>query len=377
MFVMLFGLMGVAAIFPVGNHYAAKGEQYDRGAVLAGSAFAEVKARGLLQPNFWVYSDGTSPFIDSAGATANAFHFPFVGPSNPPGPGHAFVIDPLGSAQAAVGDTLSNYFPYNANYQDNNANPWLNAAPQKLPGALWPVRRVTLPVGTVKMGPRVAEAIFRLRDDVVGELPTENDRPGMQRWQVVDTNNTPKFLPDDTPLARAYAGNYSWLATVQPTGGDALLGLQPANPRYGSYLYEVSVAVFHKREDIPAVETERAITAELGPGGDLLLYSLDAIDEVDAAVADIRATQWIAVAGVHPVTGKFLMKWYRLLSVDDETARTPLLSNYSKQVYGRHAMLEGPEWPTAANIQVAPNLQAILLPGVIGVSTQTLKIQTD
>ena len=53
MFVLLFGLMGVAAIFPVGNHYAAKGDQYDRGAAMADAALAELKSRGLLRPQLW------------------------------------------------------------------------------------------------------------------------------------------------------------------------------------------------------------------------------------------------------------------------------------------------------------------------------------
>src|SRR4051794_34820033 len=60
MFVLLFGLMGVAAIFPVGNHYAGKGEQYERGAALADAAFAELKARGMLKPELWIYADQPS-----------------------------------------------------------------------------------------------------------------------------------------------------------------------------------------------------------------------------------------------------------------------------------------------------------------------------
>src|SRR5215207_700910 len=60
MFVLLFGLMGVASIFPVGNHYAGKGEQYDRGAALADQAFADIKARGMLNPSAWIYPDAAT-----------------------------------------------------------------------------------------------------------------------------------------------------------------------------------------------------------------------------------------------------------------------------------------------------------------------------
>ena len=44
--VLLFGLMGVAAIFPVGNHYAGRGEQFDRGSALAEAAFESAWERG-------------------------------------------------------------------------------------------------------------------------------------------------------------------------------------------------------------------------------------------------------------------------------------------------------------------------------------------
>jgi len=46
-FVLLFGLMGVAAIFPVGNHYVVEGEKFDLGSSLARNAFEEIKARGI------------------------------------------------------------------------------------------------------------------------------------------------------------------------------------------------------------------------------------------------------------------------------------------------------------------------------------------
>ena len=46
MFVLLFGLMGVAAIFPVGSHYTVEGEKFDFGSNLARNAFEELRTRG-------------------------------------------------------------------------------------------------------------------------------------------------------------------------------------------------------------------------------------------------------------------------------------------------------------------------------------------
>jgi hypothetical protein len=373
MFVLLFGLMGVAAIFPVGNHYAGKGDQYDRGAALAGSAFAEVKARGLLNPRVWIYADGTS-FINSNGWFNTA------------DPGLGFVIDPIG-ASAPVDDlSQNNFFPYGA------LAPGWTTAPAS---TAWPLRRVTFatpdptsPFALIRMPSAVAQAVFQLRDDLAVELPKENDHPGIQRW-AVDNNGTKDDPTDDIPLNRAFVGSYSWLATVVPTSAnnnpaipDAHQGLQPADPRYGSFLYDVSVAVFYKRETTPGFDTERILSAELGPGGDLVMFDgTGDIDVVDAAVEDIRGGRWILLAGVHPNSGKFLLRWYRLLSIDDETEYVPSIADPTITYdAGRTAMVEGPEWPMttdASGRRTAAGLRAILLPGVIGVTTQTVKLNEE
>jgi hypothetical protein len=370
MFVMLFGLMGVAAIMPVGNHYAARSDQYDRGAALAGSAFAELKSRGILNPAAWSRANPAGIlFIDPTTGTFS------TAPAN--GAGHAFVIDPIGAAQAA-----NEFFPYDGGGDTKTPAEWTNppGGGPGLTGQVWPIRRVTLPhVTGGTMPSQVADSIFRLRDDLSGELPTEGDRPGIQRWET-DNNGTPDYPADDTLLARAYAGSYSWLATVLPVNSDALLGLQPANSRHGSFLYEVSVAVFRKREDEPSEASERSIFAEMGPGGDLVIFAPDNdVNLVDQASQDIRAGNWIALAGVHPTTGKFLLKWYRLLSFDDETTENVTVAT-GTGLAARWAMVDGPEWPTDPTAAVgAPviDLRAILLPNVIGVATQTVKLETN
>jgi hypothetical protein len=260
----------------------------------------------------------------------------------------------------------------------------------------WPVRRVSLKqsVNTL-LTPRVAETIFRLRDDVTNELPKENDRPGIQRWTAIDSiggtpNNTPNDPSDDTLLARSYAGNYSWLATVVPTSAESLAAMQPINSRFGSDLYEVSVAVFNKREPLPpSAATERLIEAQMLQGNELLIYGTNsdpvlAAENVNNAVEGVRPGNWIAVAGVHPTTGAFLMRWYRILSIDEETQENQSIYDNSGNLTGsypvRRAMLEGPDWPlprlAGGAVRPAINLRAILLPGVISVSTQLLPMES-
>jgi hypothetical protein len=439
MFVLLFGLMGVAAIFPVGNHYAVEGEKYDRDVALADAAFAELAARGMLRPDRWLYamsepnfSDNVStPVISQVNDLTNnpplrkdEFAIPLLSTTGEH-PGYAFVIDPLGTAAGALEYNNVSIVPFpwfdvtdfGASAPTPNTDmpaEWTDAG---LAGDFWPIKRVTLDVdprpGVHAMGgsdpgnPRPmsaaqAESIFRLRDDLSVDLPAEDDRPGIQPWLMDDVNNTPDNPADDVPLARQYKGAYSWLATVVPTTADdlpdstdALEALQPAHPGYGQKYYDVSVAVFHKRSPAtPSPESERSIAAELLPGGELVMWSQNS-DAVDAAVEGVRPGHWIAVAGVVPssrfnaFTGfappMLAIKWYRLLSLDDETLdasdpQSRIVIHDSDgspitPVFYRRAMLDGPDWPNVAGQNYIPHLRALIMPGVIGVSTRSVKME--
>ena len=427
MFVLLFGLMGVAAIFPVGNHYAVEGEKYDRDVALADAAFSELSARGMLQSDKWLYADSEPNFSNGNIVPVMAqYHelplrkgeFVLAGlrDASKPHPGYAFVIDPLGTAAGAAEpvDDLVGFPWYDVSTGRSTiyaGNPWKLLG---LAGDTWPIKRVTLDVNPLPGNPgptppaslniapmrtALAEAVFRLRDDLSVDLPAEDDRPGVQPW-VIDDNGTPDNKIDDIPLARQYKGAYSWIATVVPTTADdlpdstdALEALQPAHPGYGQKYYDVSVAVFHKRSPaVPSAETERAIEAELLPGGELVIWSRNA-DAVDATVEGLRPGQWIAVAGVVPgsrynaftrfAPPTLAIKWYRLLSLDDETldAADEQVKIHDDQgnlvtpVYIRRAMLDGPDWPNVAGQNYIANLRALIMPGVIGVSTRSMKME--
>src|SRR3990172_9543175 len=51
--ILTIGLLGVAAVFPVGSFYMQKGDIPDRGSAIAQAAFADALARGLLNPSTW------------------------------------------------------------------------------------------------------------------------------------------------------------------------------------------------------------------------------------------------------------------------------------------------------------------------------------
>ena len=405
MFVLLFGLMGVAAVFPVGNHYAGKGEQYDRGAALTEAGFAELKARGMLKPEYWYYASDPAENEERVPVVTNQpvpvlrvangdFNLLFNDTANNT-PGYAFVIDPLGTAQGLAPPAITaslDYFPYvnligaadpeGAINSDMPAE-WKPAGTRLgLLGNYWPIRRVSLTQSAnVLLTTPVAETIFRLHDDVTTELPKEDDRPGIQQWRTIDVNpmtgnanNTPKEFWDDTLLARNYTGSYSWFATIVPTTVEGIAALQPINPRFGSELYEVSVAVCHKREALPPSATnERMISAEMLLGNELVIYDTNTA-AVDAVADNLRAGNWVAVTGVNRGTGQFLLKWYKILSMDEETAENQRLdpSATTGPTYAvRRLMLDGPEWP--ANSMT--NLRAIIVPGIISVTTQLLPME--
>jgi len=369
MFVLLFGLMGVAAIFPVGSHYVVEGEKWDQGSRLAQNAFEEIKARGMLRPEVWLYPDPNAPdprFIDPS---TNRFTYPFPRDGGDRGPGLSFVIDPLGAANelSNVGDIFPNgklavleqgvNTPEEWNDDFNRLNPGVSVMSN--PGTRWPVRRMTLPDANGFATTATAETIFRLPDDLAIDVPEDDDRPGVQMWSVDNNGNL---------LARQYQGNYSWLATVVPKSQQALRGgLQPAENVRDAY-YEVSVVVFYKRDVVPTAESERLIEAQFLNQRELVIFARtsNANQVVDAAVDEFKAGNWLAVMGVNQTNGQFLLKWYRILAMDDETGPIPEINQQ-----GRYLMVDGPDWPNNS----FGNLRAAILPGAIDVVTRPMQLQ--
>jgi hypothetical protein len=391
MFVLLFGLMGVAAIFPVASHYVLEGDKRDRSAGLAQVAFEELKARKILRPETWLYSDNT--FLGLSPATDPAIFFvnPLTGDfslNTTAGfqVGGTFVIDPLGTA--AVGATANrDIFPFSAPLNPPLSG-WLTVfntlnSPLKS-GTRWPVRRLTLNVNPNLAGAPViipgetAKNTFTLRDDLAVVQPKAGDRPSIQRWQI-DNNGTPANPSDDTLLARDYLGDYSWLATVVPANTEALLGLAPINNVRDAW-YEVSTAVFYKREIVPTATvggsagSERLINGEFLNSSELAIYDPGGVaGNVDTAVDGLKPGNWVAVMGVNNVTGAFLMKWYKVLAIDDETNNQVQLLSKTNPVTGRYVMVQGPPWPTSSY----QNLGVAILPGIVDVYTRVMQMETN
>jgi len=288
MAILTLGLLGVASVFPVGSFYMQKAEISDKASAIAQSVMGDIMARGMLNPRSWYVMipnprDGnpasaawnTGFSVDGqsspSGIQAGTFTRPFAAALtealNQPKAatdrtllarqfGTAFVIDPLGISTMAFRDASkvpsastwshgpADVFPASA-YQDgywytqgtNVWAPWLGTGQQSY---LWPIRRVTFrqPTTGWQMDATMATHYFQGNDDLSYDFPARDDRPAVQTWDTTTANG------NTIPLARKWAGDYSWIVTVVPTTNAARDGMA-TNPE--GFSYDVSVVVFHKR----------------------------------------------------------------------------------------------------------------------------------
>jgi hypothetical protein len=435
--ILTLGLLGVAAIFPVGGYYMQKATIADNGSAIAQAVMNDIVSRGFLNPRTWRVM---TPFPDNRSASGILF------PSDtgeagkftrPLGPtlteslfqqasmsdrtrivqqfGSAFVLDPIGVAVMAFpGTSISQWnsvasaFPATAHDQAWTFQQYGQAWGAW--GTVWPVRRVTFqqPNGRYQMDESAANHYFRGSDDLTTDLPDRDDRPASQNWETIDTD---KNGVPDSPLARQWTGDYSWMVTVVPTSNAALEGIG-RNPT--GFAYDVSVVVFHKRA-LPADalttgnliasgpnpadqfkafrdtmgDQERAVRAEIIStglnGGELKLTDLGDNITGNTPFEGLKVGQWIMLCGPHPnsnvtVSGnarvgepRFVMHWYQVLSIDTEAAG---LQNFNPQI-NRVVAVRGPQWPWQPDgSNTSKNLCAAICRGAVAVHTKTLRLES-
>ena len=379
--ILTLGLLGVAALFPVGGYYMQKAEISDRGSAIAQSVMSDIVARGMLNPRSWF-----AMVPASLSTTNGAWNKRFAAdgkysPSQPPNPmratftrpfaeslgqaltqpqvatdptilgrpfGYAFILDPMGVAATANTNSSSIYsipmvVPFNA-YQFpasyySSAVAWTPFVATGT-GAVytWPVRRLTLQQPTTgwQMDANMAEHYFRGDDDLSVDFPERDDHPAMQQWKTYDFNNNNVQIP----LKRNWQGDYSWMVSIVPKTTAARVGLA-TSPE--SYDYDVSVVVFHKRvlpdgppsdnDGIANVSSrERVVKASVlskGPsGGELLLehFPPPPSDPLKESPFDqLKAGQWIMLCGPHPSSTpadpRFALFWYQVISIEGKGER--------------------------------------------------------
>ena len=407
--ILTVGLLGAAAMFPVGGHYMQTGDIADRSGAIAQAALDDAIVRGHLDPENWVVLDidgvsFTNPNGD--GPSPNAMHLQSLREALRELPrnyanantgqtfglseglyrniiyGSAFVIDPLGFA-STLNTTDENGNPIRGVWQslqqsDNDSRP-LRRFPasadlaynatrwnaHQLMGNSWPVRRVTTTINPeifnlfarnnsyqLLQSP-AAEVLFSSDDDHAVIFPESEDDPSRSRWETwrAGTNNGPY------PATRQPRGDYSWLISVSPGSARArdALATQP-----DAYPYDVSVVVFHKRVlglgYDGALEAERLVNARVvttgTSGGELLLESRGEDGETQSPFEELRTGQYVMLCGPDPQSTvnnpKLVLQWYRVLTIEDEGS--PKLDG-SSDTYTLDrdirvlVSLRGPDWP--------------------------------
>jgi hypothetical protein len=435
--ILTVGLLGVAALFPVGGFYMLKAEIADRGSAIAQSVMSDIMTKGMLNPRSWYVmvppatlpapsnttfpSDGIYapiPANNTRGTYSRPLALTLTEALDQPAAandptligkqfGSAFVLDPMGVAAMS--------FP------SIPPSPWAHAPPSVFPATayatssyfysaaawepwrgMWPVRRVTFrqPTGW-QMDSTMAEHFFRGNDDLTTDLPERDDRPAQQNWDLADAGGGTM-----APLARQWAGDYSWIVSVVPTTNAARDGMA-RNPE--GHTYDVSVVVFYKRvlpADVQSIFTdnpsatnyanavganERAVKAAILSsglnGGELLLTELAGNPE--SPFRELRTGQWIMLCGPHPNSNvdtsitppkgepRFALNWYQVISIESEGTGISGFDPAKQRVIA----VRGPEWPwtPASNItdynHLSNNLCVAICRGAVAVHTKTLRLE--
>lgn len=253
-FVLSVGLLGLAALIPVGNYSVQETGKADRAGMCGRAAIRDLKVRRLLEPAFW-----------------NDWH----SNRNVLATGWAFALDPLGR---------------NAGLQDLGPLPRLTI--------VWP----GLPADTQRA---ILESIFFWGDDLVFYLPQDPTlRPEGQFYQP-----NGRMTADPT----AYPANnrhYSWFVTLSP---DPTELAAPPNQRT---TYNASVAVCYRRRLARDAEQTANVVqwygAGLGGGGALL----DGALELKPKDWIVICGQMVQGFGENMGQPRLFCNWYRVQSAE-------------------------------------------------------------
>lgn len=383
--ILAIGLLGAAAMFPVGGYYMQKGEIADRGAAIAQAAFADLVARGDLSPENWrAWDSSDSKYVSMGDATRSWMSANFGATDYPTklndAAGFVYIIDPLGTAGGVSGGTNPGQLGFAPARIPNNS--MTDAVAADMSGrwedfeGKWPVRRLctsSTVIGNVPVE-SLAKGLYTSDDDLTFSLADDDSAPTQQRVLGIDSNSD--GVPE-TAFARQSQGDYSWLAMVAPTTSAAreALMLDPA-----AYYFDVSVVVFFKRPIRTITSTESLVKGAIistGTGGGEILLDSDGLAD---AYEDLRQGQWIMVSGPHPSSTSqeplFFTQWYRVLVIDDEPDNLQIPGTsiaFNNADTQRRVGLRGPDWPwTKAGTPVRVGL----FPGAVAVHTKTMRLES-
>jgi hypothetical protein len=348
MFVLLVGLMGVAAMIPAGRHEILAGAKVDHATAVGRAAFRDLKIRGYLNPlplaaggSEWRWSsDGTQVWNPASPVTPFNMQRPDGTGQLSPQP--AVAIDPVGAGAGFSGQFPTVHPP---------SSPHLTR--------VYPAQLSTR---------ELADIVFRSGDELTF-TPLDSGPAGYrdmppQQSIVADQGGTPVARPYSklgglAPLKRASEGNYSWLATVTS---------DPIISALNSKVI-VSVAVFYKRNLSAhgAGESFATVTAFPGAGisgGEIQLdFSPDAQTKFPKGV---KPGHWIMLAA--GAGGRNHFRWYRVVAADVPTPPFPAPPQ------SQFITLAGRDWQPPPP---GTDHYAFLFDGVIAVYEKNMRLELE
>ena len=317
-FVLSVGLLGLAALLPVGSFTILETVKADRAGDCGRAALRDVKVRRMLDSRYW---------------SAN------------PGNVMSFIIDPWGVANGAT-SPFAGYVPRVS--LTNLANP---------------------------------QAAFLWPDDLEVSLP-ELQRPAKPfgRSQIPPQTNPANGSimtnPDGTTMMM-FAGDYSWFLSVTQCVTPA--STQGGTPVVDPTRFRVSAVVCYKRDfgqSGSGTPAERGVPVAAGgfldlpPGGGVALSggSILLSGPINDAAGTVRAREgdWVALykqQSQSSWTG--LCSWYRVVAISDPDPK----NNNAQSL-----TLNGPDWPWTSGDQ---DYVLALGQSVLGVYTTVVELDQD
>jgi hypothetical protein len=385
--IILLGLLGVAAMLPVGRFEIVEAAKQDRAAACGRAAASDAQARGMFDPTVWF---GANPSTGNLSPLAQLYCA--IGSqslSSYPDYADTYCIDPLYIAYNTTYASGNFIIPVGARlfpYMDANLSSYMTDAPRML--------RVTLAAVTgtdPTVHRKVFDRIFTWPDEQDFNIPAD---PQLRPTRPVDSAGNTLVTNQ---------GNYAWLATVTPVKRMPDWFVKdtdyPDNQDKGVAYYSAdatrqftaSVVVFYKRDYAapagalePTRPAERIVSVEaIGGAGFRLRIPTSAMGQTEAQdYLSVRENDWLMLCGSEMFNygqnssgnpyrlWRTVFQWYRVIALSDVGSYTSSGTKY----YYRDVTLVGPDWPAAPAQGNPPNpgtylTHAALFTGVIGVYT--------
>jgi hypothetical protein len=358
--VMAVGLMGMAALIPLGRMELAEAEKLDNASAVGRAAFRDLTVRGYLRPEMWVSpmnartvvgpTSNTDVYSPATSVAQTGRHYKDTTQPDLIGPPYApLVIDPLMIAPKFFGETVGlatlvsgetqhrqhvRVFPYTIGMPGVGAA-WPEATAPKIarvtlrsiPPAMAGAQPNQAPSFATTMRFDSASRFFRADNDLTMQPPEDKMANPVQEFAVTQTNFSNLTLTPSDGISferrvnnvayRKFRGDYSWFLVVEPSLAEAY-SADPRNmPVLGgptaslltTHQYRVWTVVCYKRDLRDTGAMDLSTSRDTGER----MAWIDFIDRNTARIRmmnldrgeamkqlELQTNQWFAAIGCYP-----------------------------------------------------------------------------